>query len=158
MCKYPWECWGSCLRLLPTAGVCDQRSGASLRLLLTAGVCEQRLGGFLRPLLTAGVCKQRFSLVLRPLLTAGICNQRLDAVRRHLPTTDVCGQRLGTVPLLLPLYLTFAYSMCMPLAHIICISAPWRLRDMVFPYFLLKKSQFQGALKNFNPFDLRPTL
>ena len=45
MCKYPWDCWGSCLRLLPTAGVCDQRSGASLRLLLTAGVCEQRLGG-----------------------------------------------------------------------------------------------------------------
>ena len=66
MIRYPRECWGSCLRLLPTAGVCDQRSGASLRLLLTAGVCEQHLGGFLRLLLTAGVCEQRFSLVLKP--------------------------------------------------------------------------------------------
>ena len=97
---------GSCLRLLPTAGVCDQRSGASLRLLLTAGVCEKRSGKFLSLLLTAGVCKQCFSLVLRPLLTAGICDQRLDAVLRFLPTTGV-STSLRTQ------YLTFAYRMCM---------------------------------------------
>ena len=77
MCKYPRECWGSCLRLLPTAGVCDQRSGASLRLLLTAGVCEQLLGGFLRLLLTADVCEQRFSPVLKPQ-TSGILKSHFN--------------------------------------------------------------------------------
>lgn len=41
--------------------------------------------------------------------------------------------------------------------HIIGILTSWRLRDMIFPYFLLKKSLFQGALKNFNPFDLWTT-
>ena len=59
MCRYPRECWSSCLRHLPTAGVCDQGLGTSIRLLLTAGVCEQHLGGYLRLLLTAGVCEQR---------------------------------------------------------------------------------------------------
>ena len=73
-----------------------------LRLLLTAGVCEQRLGGFHRLFLTAGVFKQRFSPVLWLLLNAGIGDQRLDAVRRRLPTTCVCDQRLGTVHRLLP--------------------------------------------------------
>ena len=40
----PRECRGPHPRLLLTAGVCDQPSGASLRLLLTAAVCDQRLG------------------------------------------------------------------------------------------------------------------
>ena len=57
--RYPRECRDPHLRLLPTAGVCQQRLGTFLRLLLTAGVCERRLGAFLRLLLTAGVCEQR---------------------------------------------------------------------------------------------------
>ena len=130
MCKYPWECLGSCLILLPIAGVCNQRSEACLRLLLTAGVYEQRLGGFFRLLLTAGVCEERLSLVLRPLLTASICDQRLDALLRILPTTGVRDQRLGTVPRLLPTagvyhqhldpVLDFCKCLCMPpaLRHI----------------------------------------
>ena len=90
MCRYPRESLGSCLRHLPTAGVCDHRLGASLRLLLTAGVCEQRLGGSHRLLLTAGVCELCSSLVLGPLKIASICIQSLCAVLSLLPTTSVC--------------------------------------------------------------------
>ena len=84
MSKYPWEYWGSCLRLLPTAGVCDQRSDASLRLLLTAGVCEQHIGGYHRLLLTAGVCEQHLGGYYRLLLTAGVCQKHLDTSLRLL--------------------------------------------------------------------------
>ena len=62
MIRYHRECRGPHPRLLPTAGVCEQRLGVSLRLLLTAGVCEQRLGTSLRLLPTAGVCEQRWGL------------------------------------------------------------------------------------------------
>ena len=84
MCKCPWECLGSYLRLLSTTGVCDQRSGASLRLLLTAGVCEQHIGGYHRLLLTAGVCEQHLGGYYRLLLTAGVCQKHLDTSLRLL--------------------------------------------------------------------------
>ena len=110
LCRYPRECWGSCLRHLPTAGVCDQRLGVSHRLLLTAGVCEQHLGGYYRLLLTAGVCEQYLILVLRPahcqfmrpvsctilllLPITGVYNRLLGTVLRLLPTA--CHQHLDT--------------------------------------------------------------
>ena len=53
MIRYPRECRGTHLRLLPTAGVCDQHVGASLRPLPTAGVCDQFVGVFPRLLPTA---------------------------------------------------------------------------------------------------------
>ena len=97
MCRYPRECWGSCLRHLPTAGVCYQHLGASLRLLPTAGVCEQRVGGHLRLLLTTGVCEQRLGEYLRLLLTAGVCEQGLGGYLRLLLTAGVCQPCLSFV-------------------------------------------------------------
>ena len=73
MFKYTWECWGQCLRHLPTAGVCEQRLGTSLRLLLTAGVSDQHLG-----------------MSSRLLPTACVCDQCLGVCTRHLPNTGVC--------------------------------------------------------------------
>ena len=55
MGRFPRECSGITRRLLPTAGVGDQRLGAPFRLLPTAGVCDQHLGAVLRLLLTAGI-------------------------------------------------------------------------------------------------------
>ena len=66
MCRYPWECCGSCMRHFPTAGACDQRFSASLRLFLTTGVCQQHLGEDLRHLPTAGKCNQR-SCILKTI-------------------------------------------------------------------------------------------
>ena len=68
MIKYVRECRSPHPRLLPTAGVCEQRLGESLRLLLTAGVCEQRLGMSLKHLLIAGVSSRLFPI-------AGVCDQ-----------------------------------------------------------------------------------
>ena len=58
MIRYPRECRGTHLRLLPTAGVCDQRVGVTPRLLPTAGVCDQHVGASLRLLPTTGECDQ----------------------------------------------------------------------------------------------------
>ena len=78
MIRYPRDCRGTHLRLLPTAGVCDQRVFACLRLLPTAGVSDQHLGAF-----------------IRHLLTAGVCNQRVGASGRLLPTTGVSGRHVS---------------------------------------------------------------
>ena len=96
-CRYPREWWGSCLRHLPTAGVCDLRLGVSLRLLLTAGVCVQHLGRYLRLLLTAGVCEQYLGGYLRLLLTAGVCEQPLRGYLRLLLNAGLWEQRLNSV-------------------------------------------------------------
>ena len=98
MCRYPRECWGSCLRHLPTAGVCDQRLGVSHRLLLTAGACEQRLGGYLRLLLTAGVCEQHLGGYLRLLLTTGVCQQCLSFVLRPAHCSQMCAAKVLDSP------------------------------------------------------------
>ena len=50
------QCFGAFLRLLPTAGVCDQHEGATIRLLPNAGACDQHVGATIRLLPTAGVC------------------------------------------------------------------------------------------------------
>ena len=73
-------------RLLPTAGVCDQRVGATVRLLPTAGVCDQRVSTTIRLLPTAGVCDQHVGLFLRLLPTAGVCNKHIRVLLRLLPT------------------------------------------------------------------------
>ena len=51
-------------RLLPTAGVSDQRLGAFIRHLLTAGVCNQRVGTSGRLLPTTGVSGRHVSASL----------------------------------------------------------------------------------------------
>ena len=119
--RYPRECRDPHSRLLPTAGVCEQRLGAFLRLLLTAGEGDPRYGGTflrlwptagvgsprfdrisLRLLLTAGVCEQCLGAFLRLLLTAGVCDRRVGATNKLLPTAGVCDHRVGVSPRLLP--------------------------------------------------------
>ena len=63
--RYPGECRDPHIRLLPTAGVCEQHVGATIRLLPTEGVCDQRVGASLRLLPTAGVCEQHVSTSIR---------------------------------------------------------------------------------------------
>ena len=46
----------------------------AVRLLLTAGLCNQCFGAFLRLLPTAGVCDQRFCVHFRLLPNASLCN------------------------------------------------------------------------------------
>ena len=98
MIRYPRECRGTHLRLLPTAGVCDQRVGVTPRLLPTAGVCDQHVGASLRPLPTAGVCEQRLCASLRLLPTAGVCDQHLGACPRHLLSAGAGDQSIGWFP------------------------------------------------------------
>ena len=52
---FPGNVTCGAVRLLVTAGLCNQCFGAFLRLLPTAGVCDQRIGTFHRLLPTAGV-------------------------------------------------------------------------------------------------------
>ena len=49
----------------------------TIRLLLTAGVCEQCLGRYLGLLLTAGVCQQCLSFVLRPAHCSQMCAAKI---------------------------------------------------------------------------------
>ena len=56
MIRFARECRGPHRRLLPTAGVCEQREGVHIRLLPTAGVCDQHVdvNVIIRILPTAG--------------------------------------------------------------------------------------------------------
>ena len=62
-----------------------------LRLLLTAGVCEQRLCRYFRLLLTAGVCQLCLSFVLRP----AHCSQLCEAIVKSLETACSYHQHSG---------------------------------------------------------------
>ena len=65
MLGHPRECLSTCLRHLPTAGVCDPYLSMSLRHLPTAGVCDQHLGIFPRYLFIAGPCLHEFGMSSR---------------------------------------------------------------------------------------------
>ena len=82
--RYPGECRDPHIRLLPTAGVCEQHVGASIRLLPTAGVCDKHVGLFIRLLPTAGVCNKHIRVLLRLLPTAVLCNRHVGVVFRLL--------------------------------------------------------------------------
>ena len=92
MIMKPRECRGPHLRLLPTAGVFEQRLGASLRLLPTAGVYKQRLGASLRLLPTAGVCDRHLGACPKHLPLAGVCYaiRRMQLLRTVGKCKGIC--------------------------------------------------------------------
>ena len=65
MSRYQRECRDLCQRLLPTAGVCDQRVGVRLRLLPTAGVCNQHWDPVIDLCPPAFVCHQLLGISLQ---------------------------------------------------------------------------------------------